>query len=376
MPPSWIFCRRIPFLNTSLYLHKFPIFAAHNNNISLVSFSTSAPKISLLDYLVNHHHFSPECAAKVSSFSSPKCLNNPQNAVSVLNFLDEIGVPNNHIQAIVKRTPGFLSAHLHSTIKPKFKLFQDLGFRSSDFAHLISTCPWLLHSSTHRLSLSILGLKNVLGPNADICSLLKNSASGRFLGYDFSRTVVPNIHFLKTCGICSLQIAWYVSRYPSFFLTKPEKLKGVVQRADEMGVDRNRKMFIEAVRVMSNMTRESWQLKLDVFRELGFSEHDICVAFRRMPPVFCSSHAKIKEVTELLLTVEDISYIANNPVLLGYSVEKRLKPRLRVLKALQTKNLLKKNPSLSQVLKMSDAEFIEKYVNAFSNEVGGLYAAS
>ncbi|WCJ17915.1 hypothetical protein M5689_000300 [Euphorbia peplus] len=58
---------------------------------------------------------------------------------------------------------------------------------------------------------------------------------------------------------------------------------------------------------------------------------DILAAFRRAPQSFGASESKIKQVIQLLLSVEDISYIASKPTLLTYSVEKRLKPRLRVL---------------------------------------------
>ncbi|WCJ17914.1 hypothetical protein M5689_000299 [Euphorbia peplus] len=354
---------------------KFPIFS-HNNISLLVSFSTCTPEISIFDYLVNHHHFSPECAAKVSSFSSTKSLYKPHNVDSFLNFLNQNGFSHLQIESILRKQPRSLFSNFHTTTKPKIKVFQDLGFHSSDFTEIISTSPSLLTCSSDRLRLSILALKNVLGPNADICTFLKNPNSGRFLMYDLERIFVPNIDYFKSCGICPLQIASYVCRRPLLFLRKPGKLKVFVERVDEMGIDRTSKIFIEAVRVMGNMSRENWQLKLDIFRELGFSEHHILVAFRQIPPVFAQSEKKIKDVTQLLLTVEDISYIAKNPVLLGYSAEKRLKPRLRVLKALQTKNLLKKKPGLAQFIKISDSEFIKLYVSPYSNEVGDLFPAS
>ncbi|XP_065869861.1 uncharacterized protein [Euphorbia lathyris] len=172
------------------------------------------------------------------------------------------------------------------------------------------------------------------------------------------------------------QIARYVCRHPLFFICKPERLELTVKRVDEMGVDRKSKMFIEAVRVLSCISRENWELKLKLFKELGFSEQNILVAFRRAPHVFGASERKIKEVTLLLLSVEDIPYIVSSPTLLTNSVEKRLKPRLRVLEALQSKELLKKKPSLARFLAIPDAEFINKYVSPYSNEVVSLYAAS
>ncbi|XP_065869522.1 uncharacterized protein [Euphorbia lathyris] len=284
---------RILSLKCSLNLHKFPDLA----HLSLVSFSTSTPKITIFDYLVNHQQFSPECAANVSSSSSTEYLKNPQNAESVLNFLKEIGFSKNQIESVVQKAPNVLSAKLEKSIKPKIKVFQDLGFHFTDFANIISTSPWLLRSSADRLRNCILGLKNVLGPNADICMLLKNSG-GRFRGYDLNRTLLPNLEYMKSCGICSLQISAYVCRFPLNYVVEPEKLRCIVQRVDEMGVDRKSKMFIEAVRVMSSMTRENWELKLKLFRDLGFSEQNILVAFRRTPQAFCVSERKIKECGE------------------------------------------------------------------------------
>ncbi|WCJ18933.1 Mitochondrial transcription termination factor family protein [Euphorbia peplus] len=281
---QWI----IPFMKkSSLILHKFP------------NLSTSTPKISLFDHLVNIHHFSPECAANVSSsLSSTNFINTPQNADPFLYFLKDNGFSNNQIEAVVQKVPRSLFADFQTIIKPKFQVFHDLGFQSTDLARFISSCPWLLKASADRLRISVLGLKDVLGPSADICSLLMNFQHGRCLIHDFNATVVPNIKFLKSCGICSLQIHSYACKPPMFLLLKLDKLKGIVQRVDEMGVDRKSKMFIEAVKVMTNMSRQNWELKLDVFRELGFSEHNILVAFRRMPPVFGSSEKKIKECGE------------------------------------------------------------------------------
>ncbi|WCJ18517.1 hypothetical protein M5689_000862 [Euphorbia peplus] len=130
--------------------------------------------------------------------------------------------------------------------------------------------------------------------------------SGQNLEY-LNKILLPNLEYLKSCGICSSWIATYVCRAPLTYTIKPTKLKDIVQRVNEMGVDRKSKVFMEALKVMSCMTRESWELKLKVFRELGFSEQNVLVAFRRMPSVFGSSEKKIKQVTQLLLSFEDIS---------------------------------------------------------------------
>ncbi|XP_065848171.1 uncharacterized protein [Euphorbia lathyris] len=353
--------------NTSNRLRKYPIF----QSIYLVSFSTSESKsnVTTFDYLVNKQHFSPKSASNVSSLPSFEYLKKPQNADSVLNFLKESGFSKHQIEYVVKKLPQILSANLEKSIKPKFKVFQDLDFDSSDVAEIICRDPRALTRSVdNRIAPSILVLKSVLGSNADVCRLLKTRVG--LLSNDLKRKMLPNVEYLKSCGMEPLQITKYVFSFSRLFLIKPESMKLLVKRVDEMGVDRTSKKFLCAVRVMSSMSKENWDLKLKLFSELGFSEEHILFMFRRAPQAFAVSERKIKEVTKLLLSVKnlDISYIASNPDLLTYSVEKKLKPRLEVLKVLESKKLLKKKYSLYSFCKMTDAQFAQKYVIPYSKE--------
>ncbi|XP_059629838.1 uncharacterized protein LOC132272762 [Cornus florida] len=145
-----------------------------------------------------------------------------------------------------------------------------------------------------------------------------------------------------------------------------------------MGFDRNSKLFIEAIRVISSLTKENWELKLEVFKSLGFSEDDILSIFRTQPQAFTKSERKIRAITQLFLSTGkcDISYVVKNPDLLGRSIENRLKPRLRVVDVLASRNLLLKKPSLASVCRITEEKFFEKYVLPYTNEVGELFKAN
>ncbi|XP_041017098.1 uncharacterized protein LOC121259537 isoform X6 [Juglans microcarpa x Juglans regia] len=80
-----------------------------------------------------------------------------------------------------------------------------------------------------------------------------------------------------------------------FFLHKPESIQAFVKTVDGMGFNRKSKMFLSAIRTVSSMSEENWELKLELFRSLGFSEKDILDVFRRVPQVFAVSERKIKE---------------------------------------------------------------------------------
>ncbi|XP_059631416.1 uncharacterized protein LOC132274209 [Cornus florida] len=359
-------------LKNSSHLNKTPV-----SLFSLLFFSSSPETpIAVADYLIDRHKFSPETASKV--FSRSPNLKRPEKIGSIPSFLEEIGFSDTNLERVIKHAPQLLSANLELSIKPKFKFFQDLGISSSDIVQMVSNDPRILTRSVdNRLGPSILALKSVLCSNMDDMSrVLKRS--GWFLRSDLAKTVIPNIEFLKSCGISSSQITQCIYNFPRFFFNKPTSIREYVKRVDEMGFDRKSRMFLTAIRVISSMKIENWELKLEVFKGLGFKEDDILSVFRRQPQAFGVSERKIKEVTQLLLSAGkcDISYVINNPGLLGYSVENRLKPRLKVLEVLESRNLLLKKPSLAPACKMTDKKFLEKYVIPYSDEIGDLFVVN
>ena len=227
----------------------------------------------------------------------------------------------------------------------------------------------MTRSGDDRIAPSISVLKSVVGSNASVVKLLKTSAW--FLKTDLQKTMMPNIEFMRSCGISSSQILRCMFSFPRFFLRKPESIKQFAKRADDMGFDRKSNMFLVALRMLSSMSEENWELKLKLFRRLGFSEDDIMFTFRKTPQVFSVSERKIKEVTEFLLSRKniDISFIINHPKVLICSLEHRLKPRLLVFEILESKNLLSRKVSLSTLFKISEKRFREKYVGPYLKEL-------
>ncbi|PON61584.1 Mitochodrial transcription termination factor [Parasponia andersonii] len=334
-------------------------------SISALSFSSLQPEnpipkpaVPLAEYLINHHQFSPEAASKASS--SFAYVKNPQQSDLVLSYLQETGFTKTHLEKLVKRYPKVLFVNPH-IIKPKIKIFQDSGFSASDIADIVSTGPWILKRSVdNRLGPSILVLKSVLGSNDSVAKLLKSS--GWFLKHDLEKTMMVNIDFMKSCGISPAQIINYVFIFPRLFLLKPQSIVNSAKRVEELGLDRNSKLFLQAIRVLCSMSLKNWELKRELFRKLGFSETDILAVFKRSPQVFCVSEKKIKQVTSFLITAAniDFSYVVRFPELLIYSIEERLKPRLEIMEILEKKQVLNKKPSLVTTFKLPHKKFLEK----------------
>ncbi|MFQ6654655.1 hypothetical protein Gotur_025553 [Gossypium turneri] len=204
-----------------------------------------------------------------------------------------------------------------------------VGFSTHDVADIVASDPWILTRSVDdRIAASISDLKTVLGSNDDVVKLLKTSAW--FLKSDLQKTMMPNIEFLKNCGICSSQIVSYVFSFPRFFLLKPESIKQFVERADSLGFDRKSNMFLAAIRMLSSMSEENWELKLKL---LG-------------------NWVSLKMISCLLL-----------------GEHHRLKPRLLVIETLESKNSLRRKVSMTTIYKMPDKKFREKYVVLYLKEL-------
>ncbi|PIN22420.1 hypothetical protein CDL12_04869 [Handroanthus impetiginosus] len=343
-----------------------------------VSFSTSRKKQPMnipktFDFLLQKHHFSPETVSKVASVLPH--LKNTQKCDSILSFLKESGFSNVQLEKVVKHTPRFLAASLERKIKPKVKIFQDLGYSAGELADLISKDPWILHRGVGKMVCALSVLKGLMRSNAEVAKLLQ--ISGWFLTRDLTKTLVPNVKLLESCDIPLERIVNIMYLFPRFLLNEPEVMRKSVNKADEMGVCRGCKMYIHAVRVISSMTDKTWEMKLKAFRDMGFSEDDILRAFRQAPPVFIISVKKMMKIKEIVLATGkyDISYIAKNPTFLCRSIEKWHKPRLQVLEVLERKKLITDWPAFTTMFKMSEKKFFEKFVGPYIDELGDVYLA-
>ncbi|KAL8513999.1 hypothetical protein ACS0TY_013205 [Phlomoides rotata] len=251
---------------------------------------------------------------------------------------------------------------------------------------MISTSPRILSLSVeNNIVPSLSVMKELFGSYDEVVRLRK--LSKWFLTSNIQKTLLPNIEFLKSCGIPMERIRIILVWHPSSFAVKPEVMTKCAEKAEQMGIYASSKNFIYAIWTLAEMSNKAWELKLQGFRNLGFSDNDIVTMFRKDPQTFSVSMEKVKKVTEVLLasgkTKEtllaagkfDISSIVNCPRLLLSSIENRYIPRLQILGILETKSLIKQWPSLSTICRLSDNLFSDKFIKPYMDEVGHVYTA-
>lgn len=183
---------------------------------------------------------------------------------------------------------------------------------------------------------------------------------------------MPNVEMLKSCDIPMKIIRRFIYLRPRCFLIKPCVMRKSIDRAIEIGVSRDSAPFITAVDAFAWMSEEMWEVKVQAFRDLGFSDNDILEIFRKQPLALLLSAEKAKSVVELLLATKkyDISDIVSNPATLGYSIERRLGPRLHILGVLESRNLIQEWPSIASLCQYKNDKFFDRFVRPYVDEIG------
>jgi mTERF domain-containing protein len=107
---------------------------------------------------------------------------------------------------------------------------------------------------------------------------------------------------------------------------------------------------------------------------LGCSESEVSIAVSKMPKVLELSDKNIGCKIEFLINeaAMEPQYIVERPVLLTFSLEKRLVPRHYVMKVLQEKELLNSNTNFFTITKLGDETFKLKFIDCHKDSVPGL----
>ncbi|XP_030922907.1 transcription termination factor MTERF15, mitochondrial-like [Quercus lobata] len=141
-----------------------------------------------------------------------------------------------------------------------------------------------------------------------------------------------------------------------------------------MGFNPLKFSFIQAVFAMVGMNKSTWERKVNVYKRWDLSQEEILAAFRKCPSCIIASEDKIMQVVDFYVnkTGFETSFIVNRPILIIYSLEKRLIPRASVIEVLQSKGLIKKNIHLARVFSTSENSFLQKFVTPYMDEVSDL----
>ncbi|XP_064985892.1 transcription termination factor MTERF15, mitochondrial-like isoform X1 [Musa acuminata AAA Group] len=323
----------------------------------------------MVEYLVNSCGFSPSEAAKVSKPLAH--LRSTEKPDAVLNFMRSQGFGGAGIRKVISADPRYLCYNVEKRLAPKFQFLRDLGLSESDIVDVILKNHGILLYNVHRSIVPKLEMwESLLGSRELVLKHLKKT---RWLFYSsVEKTLHPNLKFLRDeCGIPEERLSLVLRRHPQLILQKPESLRALVARADELGTPRLSRMFVWTLDVLQMLSKETFEAKAELMRSFGWSELEFSSAVRKAPTFVCISLDMLRRKVEFFINVVGYtpSFIASHPNLLLSSLQKTVIPRFRVLEMLNTKGLWTRRGTFLSYVKLSNTKFMEKIVLPYKEKV-------
>ncbi|KAJ0975157.1 hypothetical protein J5N97_017122 [Dioscorea zingiberensis] len=142
------------------------------------------------------------------------------------------------------------------------------------------------------------------------------------------------------------------SETPKDHFSKAGGYEGIGWRVEGMGIPRGSKMFVWALNTLRIITKDKLDGKLGVMKSLGWSEADFLSAFQKSPIFLTVSETMLKKKVDFLVNEAGCkpSELAQNPILLMFSLDKRLIPRYHVMQVLKSKSLNNVKYSLVSIM--------------------------
>ncbi|XP_064985929.1 transcription termination factor MTERF15, mitochondrial-like [Musa acuminata AAA Group] len=316
----------------------------------------------MVEYLVNSCGFSPSEAAK---FSKPLArLRSTENPDAVVNFMRSQGFDGAGIRKVISANPRYLSYNVEKNLAPKFQFLRDLGLSESVIVDAILKNNGILLYNVHRYLVPKLEMwESLMGSRELVLKHLKKRSW--FFFSSVEKTLHPNLKFLRDeCGIPEERVSVVLRSHPQLISQKPESLRALVARADELGMPRQSRMFVRTLEALHMVSKERFEAKVEFMRRFGWSESEFSSAVRKAPTFIGMSLDMLRRKVEFFIYVVGYtpSFIADKSYLLLFSLLKRVIPRFRVTEMLKSKGLLTGQAKFPYILTLSDTKFLEKFV--------------
>ncbi|KAK4275602.1 hypothetical protein QN277_018652 [Acacia crassicarpa] len=320
-----------------------------------------------VSYLMNSCGLSAKVAGEVSKRVE---LKDSDKLNSMLNLLRSYGFLDPQISKLVTCYPRVLLANPEHNLLPRLRFFQSIGFSASEMSELFSYNPKLLMLGLEkRIIPHYEALKSVLHDDWKVRKCLKCS-TWSIGSYDV-KNIIPNIKFLRDEGVPESLIFSLLSRRANVAFMNQSKFGEYVKFVKETGIEPFKAAFVEALVVVTQVNKSTWELKLDTFERFGWSREVTLFAFSRAPKIMAMSEKNIADTMKFLidkmgLRLEDIT---GNPCILRYSLKNRIVPRWSVVKILKMKGLIKDDISLTTIIVTGENKFLEDFVIKFQESV-------
>ncbi|XP_022741192.1 transcription termination factor MTERF2, chloroplastic-like [Durio zibethinus] len=315
-------------------------------------------------YLINSYGFSPESALSVSKRVH---FETPQKPDSVISFFKNHGFSQTQIRNLIQRRPKLLLSNPDKTLLPKFQFFYSKGISSSDLARILSSNPLVLANDLDKRIIPNFNFIKDLTHCADDKVFLAYKHWSGILTRNLQSVFACNLAILREIGVPESILLAELIVHPSIFAHNHDKFRRTTEEVKKLGFTPSKQLFLVALQALMQNSKSTWERKSNAFKKWGWSDEDIFSAFEKYPRCMIFSEHKVASTMNFYVNTMGCksSYIANCPVLLSYSLERRIIPRYSVLQALLSKGLIEKFSVHS--IGCTEKKFLQRFVTPYED---------
>ncbi|KAA0034139.1 transcription termination factor MTERF5 [Cucumis melo var. makuwa] len=352
----------------------FLLHFIQKRSFNTVSTSTlPLPSVSTIQFLTNScglFSASPTSKGRKLQFHEK----NIQEYEAVICYFKSHGFENSHIAKLVSKQPSILQSIVSTNLKPKFDFLQEIGIVGPLLPKVILSNPGILFRSVNsQLKPTFRLIKEMLESDEKVTVAICRASW--ILSANSKGTMRSNFDVLVSEGVPSTNIAKMIALNPRSIMRNVGRMIHAVKTVKELGVEPKDRAFVYAVSAVGSMNHSSWKKKINVMKSLGWSEKEIFTAFKRYPLCLTCSEEKMRDVADFCFNTAklDPGTLISYPVFFNLSVDKRLRPRYKVLEVLKVKNLLKnKKIALTGWFMQGEREFVKNNVVKHLDEIPNL----
>ncbi|XP_078150455.1 transcription termination factor MTEF18, mitochondrial-like [Carex rostrata] len=369
MSTTILFLRKLPRIRPSL-----PLTNLTSSFYRLLSTAVTTrspppnPHFVAVDYLIQSYGLPSDGALRASKVIQH--LKSPHKPDAVLCFLRQTGISESDIRTAVSREPRLLVSDVEKNLRPNVVKLQEIGLSIEDISGIISHSPELfLFNIVEKIDFWM----RALGSFKNMSVLLKKGSV--ILLYNLEKVIVPNLSVLQNqCGLSVCQIVQLIKSGSRLIGLRPEAMKVMVKRAEELGFSCSSQMFVYALITVASVNKNILNSRVHYFKSLGLSQEEVAIVISKAPLLLKMTEESLGRKMEFLMEEAGCGKIdvVHNPTLLLYSMEKRLFPRSIVRKMLMLKGLPVANKAFVSFFQPSEKDFLEKFVIPYESDIPGL----
>eukprot|EP01018_Ginkgo_biloba_P022643 Gb_26176 [translate_table: standard] len=307
---------------------------------------------------------------RIANFCTGMIPSTPPDKGAVTEFLlNKCGLTQENITKAFRHCNHLLNAKSTQNSENVVELLKDCGLTPAQIRTVILCNPGLLFLSTEKnLKPKVAFLKTFMDEK-DITKLI--STDSRVFNLSLEPRLKSAISFLREFGMEGEALSQLLAKQPRLLTTSEKKITDSFKQAENFGLTKGSKLFSLAMHVIIAIGKENLERKLLHLKNVGFSEEAALELCKRMPGVLGLSEEKVKRNVDFVVKSVGlpISIIVKYPILLTCSLETRIMPRYKVVEALKSMKLLKREKIFPQIVMLPEEQFLERYINPYSESL-------